>query len=106
MVEQHEIGIARGSNAGDLLYLARTDKGGWVGPGTPLQHLGRNARARPCNQFAKLGKGLVRIKFGSLTERLGRRKLFRLILDKDWPPTDVVGPNWFGIGTCGSAARR
>jgi hypothetical protein len=72
VVEENQIGIAGGSDTGDLLDFASTDERGRVWTGTPLHYFSGYACSCAVSELAKLRKGLLSIEGRNLAEGLGR----------------------------------
>ena len=64
MVEEDQVGVVGGGDAGDLLHLAGADERGGVGAALALQHLGDDGGSRAEHQFAELGQRSIGIERG------------------------------------------
>ena len=69
VVEEHQVGLGRGDDPGNLLDFARADQRGRIGMGTALQDLGNDYRAGARDQFAKLGQRFVSVQLRGGTRR-------------------------------------
>ena len=61
MIEQDEVGLRGGSDAGDLFDFARADEGSGIWLGTALEKFGCHGAAGADKQFAKFGERLFSI---------------------------------------------
>ena len=58
VVKEHQIGLGRSGDAGNLLHFAGANQRRRIRPPAPLHHLGRHYAAGARHQLAKLGQGL------------------------------------------------
>ena len=65
VIEENQIRLGGGRNAGNLFHFAGANQRGRIGLGAPLQNFGNYLAARAGHQLAKLGERFFRIKTGA-----------------------------------------
>ena len=68
VVEEDQVGLDGGGDAGDLFHFAGADQSGRIGPGAALQELGGHLAAGARDKLAKFGERLLGVEAGGVAQ--------------------------------------